>query len=103
MGCGVGVAAGVGVATGVGVALAPQPVEGTAVQLPTAYSVPPRVMSRLPLAWLVKVVPRRPANTEPAEMAPFDANWLSLLTATLMVTVPFVVLKAPQSASPRGV
>ncbi|MCA1618362.1 MAG: hypothetical protein LC795_03430 [Acidobacteria bacterium] len=60
-------------------------------------------MSRLPLAWLVKVCPRRPAITAPAEIAPFDANWLSLLTATLTVTVPAAVSNAPQSAAPRVV
>jgi hypothetical protein len=60
-------------------------------------------MSRLTLAWLVKAEPRRPASTEPAEMAPFGANWLSLLTATLTVTVPAAVSKTPQSASPRCV
>ena len=84
-------------------AVAPQPFVGAAVQLPTTYSVPPRVLSRLPLAWLVKVEPRNPASTEPAEIEPFAANWLSLLTATLMVTVPFVVSNAPQSAAPRDV
>jgi hypothetical protein len=80
-----------------------QPVVGAAAQLPTVNSVPPRVRSSLVPTWLEKVWPRRPASTEPFVIAPLDANWLSLLTATLMVMVPAAVSNAPQSAAPRCV
>ena len=81
---------------------APQP-PCDAAQLPTVNSVPPRVVSRLPFALLVKAWPRRPASTLPLTIAPLDANELSFAVETLTVMVPFVVSNAPQSALPRDV
>ena len=70
---------------------------------PTTNSVPPRVMSRLPLACEVKAAPRRPASTVPFVIAPLAANAFSLATEIFIVIVLLVVSNAPQSALPRDV
>ena len=92
---------GVAVGVGVGVALAQtEPVVQVMVN-----SVPPRVMSRLPLALEVKVAPRKPASTELVVMGlwPLASAAFSLEMATFTVTVLFAVSNAPQSALPLDV
>jgi hypothetical protein len=70
-------------------------------QLPITNSVPPRVISRLPFAFDVKVAPRKPVSTDPGPIGgPLLTKELSLLTATLMVIVLFVVSMKKQSALP---
>ena len=91
-----GVGEGVGVAVGVR-----QLMELVPEQLPTTNSVPPRVMSRLPFAFDVNVWPLNPVSTDPGPIAgPLETRELSLLTATLMVSVLLVVSKKKQSALP---
>jgi hypothetical protein len=105
----VGLAVAVAVGDGVGLA-DPEGPQGVNAPTATVYWVPPRAVSALllPLApdpAVVNVLARNPTRIEPGAIWvwPTGRAALSLLKATLIVTVFAVASKNPQSAAPLSV
>src|SRR5437762_6639406 len=109
---GVPVAVAVGVALGdaVGVGVGADTPQGVNGPIAITNWVPPRAVSALllpvaPEPAVVNALPRKPTRVEPMAIWawPEGKTALSLLKATLIVTVFAVWSKNPQSAAPRSV